>query len=135
MVVKPNPSYPAELSSLGDHLRKRRLDLGLLQSEAAVQIGVTADCVSEWEGGRSRPDAPLVPKVMDFLGYCPYIPPKTFAEWLRMAREGFGLSQAALARALGIDKGNVSQWERDQTRPWPRTVARLRKFFGEPHAL
>ncbi len=45
-----------------------------------------------------------------------------------MAREGFGLSRAALARALGIDKGNVSQWERGETRPWKRSIARLREL-------
>jgi transcriptional regulator with XRE-family HTH domain len=113
-------------------LRKRRLELGFLQSDVAAHIGVTDDCVSDWETGRSTPDAPLIPRVMDFLGYCPYESPKTFGDWLRMAREGLGLSQAALARLLGIDKGNVSEWERGETRPWRRSLTRLRKFFGEP---
>jgi len=49
-----------------------------------------------------------------------------------MAREGRGLSQAALGRALEIDKANISQWESSETRPWHRSIARLRKFFGEP---
>jgi transcriptional regulator with XRE-family HTH domain len=131
-VSKPNSLYPAQLSSLGDHLRKRRLDIGLLQSEVAAHIGVTADCVGDWETGRNTPDAPLVPSIMDFLGYCPYEPPKAFGHWLKMAREGVGLSQAALERDLGIAKGNVSQWERGETRPFRRSLIRLRKFFGEP---
>lgn len=66
---------------------------------------------------------------MNFLGYCPYDPPKTFGGWLRMAREGAGLSQAALGRALRIDKANVSQWERGETRPRQGAILRLRKFF------
>jgi len=61
--------------------------------------------VSDWETGRARPGTRLIPRVMNFLGYCPYETPKTFGVWLRMAREATGLPQAALARALRIDKG------------------------------
>jgi len=38
---KPLPlGYPQILKTLGDHLRKRRLDLNLLQKEVAEIIGV-----------------------------------------------------------------------------------------------
>ena len=43
--VKLPHGYPVELRSIGDHIRKRRLDLGLLQIEVAVQIGVTESTV------------------------------------------------------------------------------------------
>ena len=33
----PSLTYPKELKSLGDHIRKRRLDLGLTQDEVAAQ--------------------------------------------------------------------------------------------------
>lgn len=113
-------------------MRKRRLDLRLLQREVAARLRVGADCVSDWEAGRTRPEASTIPRIMDFLGYCPYECPKTFGDWLRMAREGVGLSQAALGRALEIDMANVSQWERGENRPFRQSLSRLRKFFGEP---
>jgi DNA-binding XRE family transcriptional regulator len=49
--VKLPPGYPVELRSIGDHIRKRRLDLGLLQIEVAAQIGVTENTVLNWEHG------------------------------------------------------------------------------------
>ena len=36
----PSPAYPRELKTLGDHLRKRRLDLGLLQPDVALELRV-----------------------------------------------------------------------------------------------
>jgi DNA-binding XRE family transcriptional regulator len=44
-------AYPMELRSIGDHLRKRRLDLGLHQREVAVRIGVDKTTVYKWEAG------------------------------------------------------------------------------------
>ena len=39
--LKPKPSqYPKQINSLGDHIRKRRLDLNLLQKQVGNQIGV-----------------------------------------------------------------------------------------------
>ena len=47
---KPSPAaYPKEMKTLGDHLRKRRLDLGLLQREVADRLGVTKDTIHNWE--------------------------------------------------------------------------------------
>ena len=34
------PAYPRELKTLGDHLRKKRLDLGLLQKDVSQSLGV-----------------------------------------------------------------------------------------------
>jgi DNA-binding XRE family transcriptional regulator len=48
---KPNPDnrYPKELKTLGDHLRKRRLDKGLLQNDLARLLGVDKTTVTNWE--------------------------------------------------------------------------------------
>lgn len=43
------------------------------------------------------------------------------ARQLVTARERLGLSQAALAKALDVDVGTVSRWERG-LRPIPRVV-------------
>ena len=67
------PEYPRELKTLGDHIRRRRLDLGLLQRDVGNIIGVAQGTVMVWEGNR-RPIAPrLVPDVLAFLGYEPYL--------------------------------------------------------------
>lgn len=60
--------YPKELKTLEDHLRRKRIDLGLLQQDVAQQLGVDEDSVCHWENRRSHPKSYLIPRVIDFLG-------------------------------------------------------------------
>ncbi len=64
-------AYPTEFRSIGDHVRKRRLDLGLLQREVALQIGVDKTTVFNWEAGTAAPNIRAIPGVVRFLGYDP----------------------------------------------------------------
>ena len=48
------PAYPQVLLTIGDHLRKRRLDLGLLQRKLAA--GVNESTVTNWELNRTALD-------------------------------------------------------------------------------
>ena len=67
---KPCPKgYPAQLNTLGDHMRKRRLDLGLLQREVAEKIGVTESTIWNWEANLSTPQQRFIPRIIAFLGY------------------------------------------------------------------
>ena len=68
----PRPAYPKELRTLGDHLRKKRLDLGLFQKDVAQQLGVDTASVTNWEKGHTSPRLPLIPRVTEFLGYVPF---------------------------------------------------------------
>ena len=55
--IRPrNPKYPKELVTLGDHIRSRRLDLGLEQQDVAKIIGVTTTSINNWELKRSTPE-------------------------------------------------------------------------------
>ena len=65
------PAYPRELRTLGDHIRKKRLDLGLLQKEVARLLGVDTDSVTNWEKNRYVPRRHLIPRIVEFLGYVP----------------------------------------------------------------
>jgi DNA-binding XRE family transcriptional regulator len=47
--------YPLKIETLGDHLRKRRLDLGLLQKEVGSIIGVDETTIYNWENNRASP--------------------------------------------------------------------------------
>ena len=54
----PSAMYPKELNTLGDHIRARRLNLGLLQKDVAEIIGVTTDTITNWDKNRLDPTAP-----------------------------------------------------------------------------
>jgi DNA-binding XRE family transcriptional regulator len=63
--------------SLGDHIRAKRLDLGLLQKDVAKIIQVDTKSIVFWENNRHEPNIQHHPKIMEFLGYCPYKRPET----------------------------------------------------------
>ena len=62
-----NPAYPKEPKSLGEKIRKARMDRGLLIRELAEQIGVTEDTVINWEVRGRKPVGNNIRKVRDFL--------------------------------------------------------------------
>jgi len=65
---QPLAGYPTNPVTIGDHIRKRRMDLGLLQREVAEIIGVTESSVWNWEHG-VEPEQHYNPKIIKFLGY------------------------------------------------------------------
>jgi len=45
------PGYPEFPITVGEHIRKKRMDLGLLQKEVSEIIGVTESSIWNWEHG------------------------------------------------------------------------------------
>ena len=132
-----NPAYPAELNTIGDHLRKRRLDLGLLQKELAVRIGVTTCTIMYWETNRVAPALRFIPSIIEFLGYDPTgkINAQSLAEGLRAHRKRLGLSQKKLAALLGIDQSTLASWEKEKHRPTRKSLQRIDEFLREADKL
>jgi transcriptional regulator with XRE-family HTH domain len=126
---KPLPkAYPRALCSTGDHLRRRRLDLGLLQREVADRLGVNEATVTNWELNRTKPALRFLPGIIRFLGYVPWAADGSIGDRLLAFRWERGLSQSALARLLGVDPCTLSRWERGQQVPAGRH-ARLAEAF------
>lgn len=111
---KPKSSlYPQNLTTLGDHLRKTRLDRKLLQKDIAKILAVDTDTVTYWETNRTEPSPTCLPKIISFLGYVPLSilpddPRKRFVAYRKLA----GLSQEEFARKLGVDPGTLRKWEK-----------------------
>lgn len=132
--LPPKEGYPRELRHLGDHLKKRRLDLGLRQHEVAGQLGINRRTYENWEAGKHEPEVRYWPGVVAFLEYDP-APPLSLGvdigERLRAARRVRGLSQEALARLLGIDESTVQQWEagKQRVRRERRVVRAVEEFL------
>jgi len=127
----PEKAYPKELLTIGDHLRKRRLDFGLHQKDVAVIIGVDTCTITNWEKNRGEPQLRFMPKVTDFLGYEPNTDQSSsLGERIRRYRYLRGISQKELARQIGIDPTTLSRLERN---PWcvysPSVLRRVMAFF------
>jgi len=57
--------------SLGDQIRKHRLELHWLQADVANAIGVHVVSVSNWESGTSTPSSRMMKRIQQFLDYAP----------------------------------------------------------------
>ena len=116
--LKPKSSeYPKELKTLGDHLRKRRLDLKLLQKEVGQRIGGSVSDVWNWENNRVSPAVKFIPAIIAFLGFNPLPQPAGLAEHLVWFRQSKGWTQKAFAKVLGVDQTTVARWERGERAP------------------
>lgn len=113
----PEKAYPRELRTIGDHIRKRRLDLKLLQKEVARLLGVDTTTVTNWEKNRCGPTLRILPSVIEFVGYSPFQAlDGTLGQQIKSYRKTIGMSQKKMARQIRVDPTTLSRLERSQGR-------------------
>ena len=125
---KCTQTVPAKLKTIAGHLKAKRLELHLFQSDMVRQVGVEKTSVQNWERGIYQPVPRYYPAIIRFLGYVPFkhdgsIGGKT--RWLRMCA---GWNQEELAAAVGCNEVTVWRWETNQPfekRRWSRGIAAL----------
>ena len=115
------------MKTLGDHLRKRRLDLGLLQKDLAKQLGVDTASIGNWESNEVQPMVHCLPAILTFLGHNPLPEAADLIGKMKRLRSTLGFSQEQLAQKLGIDESTIAGWERGDNTP----VGAYRKLIEE----
>ena len=111
-------------------MRRRRIDLGLLQKDVSNVIGVTEDCITNWEKNRTTPQIQFLPKIIDFLGYNPnHYDISSFGEIVRDFRQCNGLSHNKLGKLLGVDASTIGSWEIGKSKPHPKTKLKFEKLL------
>jgi transcriptional regulator with XRE-family HTH domain len=103
---------PTEPRTVGDHIRRRRLESKMFQKSVAEQFGVTASSIVSWEANLVEPKIRYMPAIIDFLGYDPLPEANSLGEQLARHRTVRGLSQKEAASELGVDPGTLARWER-----------------------
>ena len=65
--------YPTHPKTLGEHLRKKRIDMGLSMPKLAnlLGIGVTDTAIEKWEKNINYPTAHYRSRITRFLGFDP----------------------------------------------------------------
>jgi transcriptional regulator with XRE-family HTH domain len=122
---------PTEPKTIGDHIRRRRLGLKMLQREVAEQIGVCEPSVFNWEKNASEPEIRYMPAVIRFLGYNPLPAVTTLAAKLVRHRTTLGLSQKEAALEIGVDQGTLARWERGEREPTGAFLERMNGFLTD----
>ena len=119
--------YPATPTSVGEHIRKRRLDLKLLQIDAARIIGCDKMSVVNWEKGRSLPALCHMAGIVEFLGFDPLPEGDDLAVKLLHHRKSRGMTQKQFAIQIGVDPGTLGRWERRERFPDQTQLGKLRR--------
>tara|TARA_R110002124_G_scaffold283212_3_gene458959 strand:+ start:271 stop:570 length:300 start_codon:yes stop_codon:yes gene_type:complete len=63
--------YPVECHTIGDHIRKVRMDRKLSQGKLSRALNVSVATIANWELNRSKPLEINLSSIIDFLGYVP----------------------------------------------------------------
>jgi len=117
-----------EPSCLGEHLRKRRLELQLSQKEAGRTLGRSWRTVFNWENGKTKPAVESIPSIIEFLGRDPFGNADSLSDRLAAARRTRGWTIKQAAEQLGVDEGTWGRWEKTEI-PWKRYQAIAEAFL------
>jgi transcriptional regulator with XRE-family HTH domain len=65
--------YPATPKTLGEHLRKKRVDMQLSMTQLAeiLGLGITDTAIEKWEKNQNRPTAEHRKRIVGLLGFDP----------------------------------------------------------------
>lgn len=136
-VIKPYPlSYPRDPQTIGEHIRKRRLELRLLQGEVAKQLGVSTASITLWEKSENIPQITYFPRIAKFLGYSLWqFDTSTLIGKILDYRHKKGLSTLLLGKLIGVSNSTVQLWERGSYQPNEKMLQKLNEFLENKKPL
>jgi DNA-binding transcriptional regulator YiaG len=59
--------YPRNPKTIGEQIKKKRMDMGLYQKDISKILNVSEDTITGWENGRSSPQKRYIEKIYHFL--------------------------------------------------------------------
>jgi len=130
MASRPIRGYPAELRHLGDHVLKRRLDLGRNRKETAAELGIDAVSLKNWEEGRTKIEVRFFPRIIRWLGYDPLPTPSSDGQQVEHARIRRGWSRKRLALEAGVDEATIARIEADIPRLAQHSIRAVCRYLG-----
>ncbi|MHA3021822.1 helix-turn-helix domain-containing protein [Mycobacterium sp. BMJ-28] len=113
----------------GSRLRAAREHLGMTRADLARRLQTGQDVVLQWESGECQPRPRSMPAIAAAVGVevTDLYRSDGGAATLAERRVALGLNQADIAKALGVTRATISQWERG-SRPVP---ARHRPAYAD----
>jgi len=129
--VPLHKDMPIVLKTLGDHIRKKRIQSGLLQKHVAARLRVIEQSVTNWENNNAQPQLKHYPAIIAFLGYNPLeLPIVTFAQSLRQYRLRHGLSIERMGALIGVNASTILSWEKGEHVPRPRLYEKVQMILN-----
>ena len=128
-LLPPRPDTPV---TLGQHILRRRRELGLTQGEQAQLLDVNWGALSGWERDLRLPKPVHWDKLSEFLEFdvsalvsriedavVKDTGPNSLGSHIRMRRNEMGLTVEEFASLAGVTRYTITNWERRKS--WPET--------------
>jgi transcriptional regulator with XRE-family HTH domain len=96
---------------MGEHVKKRRLDLGLKQKEVSARLGMHFTSLQLWERGIGDLGVKPLAEIIRFLGYVPFECEASPGGRISFLRRCCGKTQAELAEMISCNPETVGRWE------------------------
>lgn len=107
--------YPKEILTVGDELRKERLDRGLTQHEVSKMVGANKNFANDTELGRHQNPILTLHRTYRFLGYIPKtlnVDETTLQGRLYTHRIRNGYTLKVVAQKVGLDRTTIGAFEK-----------------------
>jgi transcriptional regulator with XRE-family HTH domain len=133
--------------TIGEHLRKKRFDLGPRQSQVARKLGVSERTLSLWECDETYPRWRYHARLIEYLDYDPFpacglkdpysnettrvasLSPETIGGRIRMCRLELRLTVKECAEKLKVTAKTLHAWEKQRHQPARAMQRRLIEFL------
>lgn len=128
----PIKGYTETPRTIGEHVRKIRIDKGLTQSAVAKAIGVCEQTVNNWEQGR-EPALIHLPAIIRFLGYVPFTHPPVgdIVKHLDFFRRVNGLTYKRLGETMMRDEEQLTDWLSGRIKPSEKNMQFIQKWLTD----
>ncbi len=123
--------YPLNPKAIGEHIRKKRMDGKLMQSDIAHIIGVSEGSIWNWENG-TQPHVKYVPNIIKFIGYIPFKSPENgdAIDRLRYFKLINGLTIKQLAKNMGRSQEQLADWINGRTKPYKKNLEIIDEYVS-----
>ncbi|MBK8464865.1 MAG: helix-turn-helix transcriptional regulator [Chloracidobacterium sp.] len=121
--------YSHIVATIGDALRKRRLDQGLTIKNVGEQLKVNEATIHNWETNRRTVQLRFLGRVCDFLGVCPCDVLLPMGVRLKERRVYAGITRKVLAQILKVDGHTISAWEESNQAPTAANIEKILQFL------
>jgi len=120
---------PAQPRTIGEHLKKVRIERHLFQQALAKLLKVDRGTIQNWERGITTPAIQFIPRIIGFLGYDPEPEAQSVPQRIANARRRLGFTQEDLAEALNVCPVTVWHWETGRSVPSEADLNKLQHLL------
>jgi len=117
--------------TLGEHVKKARIDKNHFQKQAAAEIGVSVDSLCYWENGRTQPEIRYYPQIIQYIGFNPFPEPVDTIQRLEWYKTVNGLSFDGLAAKTKIHPEQLQAWLTGKKTPIQRNIQKIERLLNQ----